>query len=124
MLNISNDGWFGHGTQQAQHLVNCAFRAIENRVGVARAVNTGISGFIDPDGRWRTWSSRGRKLQAGARVQRGSDSARRPAHALQPLRRPVSAACLLVASAAAGQSQRPGVQATSRPQAGAQPRRG
>ena len=53
MLNISNDGWFGHGTQQPQHLVNCAFRAIENRVGVARAVNTGVSGFIDPDGRWR-----------------------------------------------------------------------
>jgi apolipoprotein N-acyltransferase len=53
MLNISNDGWFGHGTQQAQHLVNCAFRAIENRIGIARAVNTGISGFIDPDGQWR-----------------------------------------------------------------------
>ncbi len=52
MLNISNDGWFGHGTQQPQHLVNCAFRAIENRVGIARAVNTGVSGFVDPDGRW------------------------------------------------------------------------
>lgn len=53
MLNISNDGWFGHGHQQAQHLVNCAFRAIENRVGVARAVNTGISGFLDSTGQWR-----------------------------------------------------------------------
>ncbi|MBI4581026.1 MAG: hypothetical protein HY718_15085, partial [Planctomycetes bacterium] len=52
MLNISNDGWFGHGNQQPQHLVNCAFRAIENRVGIARAVNTGVSGFIDPDGCW------------------------------------------------------------------------
>ncbi len=52
MLNISNDGWFGHGSQQAQHLVNCAFRAIENRVGIARAVNTGVSGFIDSTGRW------------------------------------------------------------------------
>lgn len=52
MLNISNDGWFGHSAQQPQHLVNCAFRAIENRMGVARAVNTGVSGFIDPDGRW------------------------------------------------------------------------
>lgn len=50
MLNISNDGWFGYGTQQAQHLVNCAFRAVENRVGIARSVNTGISGFIRPDG--------------------------------------------------------------------------
>lgn len=52
MLNISNDGWFGRGTQQPQHLVGCAFRAVENRVGVARAVNTGVSGFIEPTGRW------------------------------------------------------------------------
>ncbi len=52
MVNISNDGWFGHGAQQAQHLANCAFRAVENRVGVARAVNTGVSGFINPDGSW------------------------------------------------------------------------
>lgn len=53
MLNISNDGWFGRDSQQVQHLVSCAFRAVENRVGVARAVNTGVSGFIDPTGRWR-----------------------------------------------------------------------
>lgn len=52
MLNISNDGWFGHGAQQPQHLVNCAFRAVENRVPVARSVNTGVSGFIRPDGTW------------------------------------------------------------------------
>lgn len=52
MLNISNDGWFGRGYQQPQHLVNCAFRAIENRIGIARSVNTGISGFINSDGSW------------------------------------------------------------------------
>ena len=51
LLNISNDGWFGHSVQQAQHLAICVFRAVENRVGIARAVNTGISGFIDPTGR-------------------------------------------------------------------------
>ena len=50
LLNISNDGWFHHSTELPQHLVCCAFRAVENRVSVARAVNTGISGFIDPDG--------------------------------------------------------------------------
>lgn len=56
LVNISNDGWFGRGIrgerpQQWQHLAICVFRAVENRVGVARAVNTGISGFIQPSGR-------------------------------------------------------------------------
>ena len=51
LLNISNDGWFGRGVQQPQHLAICAFRAVENRVGIARSVNTGISGFIQPSGR-------------------------------------------------------------------------
>ncbi len=56
LLNISNDGWFGRGIrqwrpQQWQHLAICVFRAVENRVGIARAVNTGISGFIQPNGR-------------------------------------------------------------------------
>lgn len=50
LLNISNDGWFSHSTELPQHLAACAFRAVENRVGLARAVNTGISGFVDPDG--------------------------------------------------------------------------
>lgn len=51
LLNISNDGWFNRSFELPQHLAVCVFRAVENRVGVARAVNTGISGFIDPDGR-------------------------------------------------------------------------
>jgi apolipoprotein N-acyltransferase len=51
LLNISNDGWFGRGVQQPQHLAICVFRAVENRVGIARAVNTGVSGFIQPSGR-------------------------------------------------------------------------
>ena len=51
LLNISNDGWFGRSVQQPQHLAICVFRAVENRVGVARSVNTGVSAFIDPDGR-------------------------------------------------------------------------
>lgn len=51
LLNISNDGWFGRGIQQPQHLAICAFRAVENRVGIARAVNTGVSAFIQPTGR-------------------------------------------------------------------------
>ena len=50
LLNISNDGWFGRGIQQPQHLAISAFRAVENRVAVARSVNTGVSGFIKPSG--------------------------------------------------------------------------
>lgn len=51
LLNMSNDGWFTLGVQQPQHLAICTFRAVENRVGIARAVNTGVSGFIEPTGR-------------------------------------------------------------------------
>jgi apolipoprotein N-acyltransferase len=50
LVNISNDGWFLRSAELPQHLSSCVFRAVENRVGIARAVNTGISGFIDPNG--------------------------------------------------------------------------
>ncbi len=60
LLNISNDGWYlksgldGKPLQALaeipQHLAICRFRAIENRIGIARAVNGGISAFIQPDG--------------------------------------------------------------------------
>jgi hypothetical protein len=33
-----------------QHLRICVFRAVEGRVGIARAVNTGVSAFIKPNG--------------------------------------------------------------------------
>lgn len=51
LINISNDGWFLHSDELVQHLAICVFRAVENRVAIARAVNTGVSGFIDPNGR-------------------------------------------------------------------------
>lgn len=51
LVNMSNDGWFQYSAELPQHLAICVFRAVENRVGFARAVNTGISGFIDPNGR-------------------------------------------------------------------------
>ena len=51
LINISNDGWFRYSDELPQHLGICVFRAVENRIGIARAVNTGISGFIDPNGR-------------------------------------------------------------------------
>ncbi|MFQ5489317.1 MAG: apolipoprotein N-acyltransferase [Phycisphaerae bacterium] len=66
LLNISNDGWFLHSDELPQHLAICAFRAVENRVPIARAVNTGISGFIDSNGRIHDLVTRdGRHLGPG-----------------------------------------------------------
>jgi apolipoprotein N-acyltransferase len=50
MVNVTNDGWFTAG-ENADHLQAAVFRDIENRVPTARSVNSGISGFIDSNGR-------------------------------------------------------------------------
>ena len=50
LVNLTNDGWYPGTPQQAQHLQIATLRCVENRVPMARAVNTGISGFIDSMG--------------------------------------------------------------------------
>jgi apolipoprotein N-acyltransferase len=50
IVNLTNDGWF-RWNEQPQHLQHALFRSIENRAPTARAVNTGVSGFIDSCGR-------------------------------------------------------------------------
>ena len=50
MLNITNDGWFRNSAELDQHLAIMVFRAVENRICMARAANTGISSFVAPDG--------------------------------------------------------------------------
>ncbi len=50
LVNISNEGWF-QWVELDQHLQASCLRAVENRVPMARSVNTGNSGFIDANGR-------------------------------------------------------------------------
>jgi apolipoprotein N-acyltransferase len=51
LVTITNDAWFGDSVAPYQHFGMVVLRAVENRVAFARAANTGISGFIAPDGR-------------------------------------------------------------------------
>ncbi|MGB2661061.1 MAG: apolipoprotein N-acyltransferase [Candidatus Omnitrophota bacterium] len=50
LVNMTNDAWFGRTAAPEQHLQASVFRAVENRVPVIRAANTGVSCFIDSTG--------------------------------------------------------------------------
>jgi apolipoprotein N-acyltransferase len=50
-INISNDGWFKGSSEHEQHFAVARFRAVECRRAVARAVNMGVTGIIDGNGR-------------------------------------------------------------------------
>ena len=73
LLNLTNDGWFHGSSELNQHLITAAFRAVECRTPLVRAVNTGISAVIDGDGVIRepevlidgdaTWTKQREQLQ-------------------------------------------------------------
>lgn len=51
LLNLSNDGWFRGSSELRMHVAASVFRAVEHRVPMARAVNTGGTSVIDGNGR-------------------------------------------------------------------------
>jgi len=50
LINITNDGWFRDSVELDQHVIGSVFRAVETRLPVVRAANTGISSIISPRG--------------------------------------------------------------------------
>lgn len=51
LLELTNDGWFGEGSGQWQHLASALFRAVENGIPLVRCTNNGITCWIDRHGR-------------------------------------------------------------------------
>ena len=51
LVNITNDAWFGATSEPYEHLALAVFRAVEHRLDLVRAVNTGVSAFVDATGR-------------------------------------------------------------------------
>ncbi|MEX2662310.1 MAG: apolipoprotein N-acyltransferase, partial [Vicinamibacterales bacterium] len=51
LTTITNDAWYGRSSAAYQHWEQASMRAIEQGRYLARAANTGISGFVDPYGR-------------------------------------------------------------------------
>ena len=53
LVNITNDAWFGRSGATEQHLSTAVFRAVETRLPVIRAANTGVSAIVDQSGKIR-----------------------------------------------------------------------
>jgi apolipoprotein N-acyltransferase len=51
LTTITNDAWYGRSSAAYQHWDQASMRAIEEGRYLARAANTGVSGFVDPYGR-------------------------------------------------------------------------
>jgi apolipoprotein N-acyltransferase len=71
LVNITNDAWFGRSSAPYQHLSMTVFRAVENRVPLVRAANTGISSVIDSRGHIRGMTPLFEEATLGAQVRRG-----------------------------------------------------
>ena len=68
LINLTNDGWFGEGSQQWQHARNAAFRAIETGCVLIRCTNNGLTCWVDARGRVHLMGATGSIHTAGVRV--------------------------------------------------------
>jgi apolipoprotein N-acyltransferase len=59
LVNLTNDAWFDEVLAPRQHMRNAVLRAVENRVPLVRAANTGVSCVIEPSGRIASFLSDG-----------------------------------------------------------------
>jgi len=50
LINVTNDAWFGDTEEPYQHMQMAQMRALESGRYMVRATNTGLSGFIRPNG--------------------------------------------------------------------------
>ncbi len=55
LIILTNDGWFHDSPELDMHLAIGVFRAVEHRVPLARAVNTGLSALVDGNGEIRSF---------------------------------------------------------------------
>jgi apolipoprotein N-acyltransferase len=51
LVNLTSDSWFGADSEPWEHLALSVFASVELRVAMVRAVNSGISALVDPNGR-------------------------------------------------------------------------
>lgn len=72
LVNITNDAWFGKSSAPYQHLSMTVFRAVENRVPLVRAANTGISSVVDSKGHIRGMTPLFEEATLGAEVRHGA----------------------------------------------------
>ncbi len=51
LANVTNDAWFQRTAASRQHFNEAVFRTVENRRPLVRCANTGVTAFVDRDGR-------------------------------------------------------------------------
>jgi apolipoprotein N-acyltransferase len=73
LVNLSNDGYFGHSSAREQHLQLVRMRAAENRRWILRATNDGITATVDPAGRITYRAAPYQQLAAGVTFRYSSN---------------------------------------------------